>query len=735
MSSNPSNYGATPEEWANFDLCLGLTRDLLPVVANPDAKISAKSKMRDKGKVPSIYNRDKEVVGMSEWTRRETTEVDIERWARQADYGICIQTREVRALDIDVTDPLLADRIRVRIELLLGMNMPTRYRDNSSKILIAFRLKGNMPKRVIRVTEKVLNIATGATIQPAQIIEFLATGQQFVACGTHSSGARLKWYWADHADFPEITLDQFNDLWAALEKEFACAPSSVGNIRKRGDHFEAPDELTPKLIDKGLVLGEGSDGQLFIECPWKDGHSMDSGVTETAYFPRGTGGYELGHFVCMHAGCKSHSDTDFEEALGLRDDMFETLPAVVETDDKGVLVLDAPRYTHTKQGEVDASLYNLALALERPDQCGRSIAYDTFRNEMLIMFPGKPWRPMTDGDIVNLRRHLERVRFFKPIGREIMRDALTAHAEAMRIDSAIEFANSLPKWDGVERVRRTMADYYGAADTPYADAVSRYLWTALAGRALVPGIKADMAVILQGDQGLIKSTAIMALVPSEDLFTELNLSDDDEKLARLMRGKLIAELGELRGFYSREFEAIKAWIVRRFDSWVPKYKEMAISALRRCVLVGTTNHAEFLIDETGHRRFLPITVGRADINRLVKDNTQLWAEAVALFKKDGIHWQDAERLAKAEHAKFTVHDSWEEIVSTWLQTPDIDDTKPIDREWIKTSDVLSGALNIDARGSNTGNEKRVAKVLKALGYERTVKRVDGRPMKVFARKQ
>jgi len=30
-------WGAFPEDWTHFDLALGLTEDLLPVVSNPDA--------------------------------------------------------------------------------------------------------------------------------------------------------------------------------------------------------------------------------------------------------------------------------------------------------------------------------------------------------------------------------------------------------------------------------------------------------------------------------------------------------------------------------------------------------------------------------------------------------------------------------------------------------------------------------------------------------------------------
>lgn len=732
MTETSPCYGATIQEWGTFDILMGLTADLLPVVSNPKATISPDSKMKDKGKVPSIYNRHGHVVGIQDWTRKSTDEVDIERWSKRRDYGICIQTRNVRALDVDVPDATKAAMIAMVVEQELGFTPPVRYRDNSWKFLMAFRIAGDMPKRVIKVQEKV--VKDGATVQPAWLIEFLANGQQFVAAGTHSTGARIEWKWGDHEDFPEVTLEQFEKLWKRLCKMFAIEAPVEGGIRKRGAHMDIDDAVAQELHEKNLVLGEGNDGQLFIECPWMDGHSMDSGVTQTAYFPRGTGGYELGHFKCLHAGCATHSDTDFEEKLGLRDDMFGVVTDV-ETDETGRELAPLPKFQRNKQGFIEACLYNLRLALERSDLCGCEIRFDTFRTEDMIRYPAGEWRGMTDGDSINLREHLEKKFKFKNIGREMMRDAIVAHGERHQFDTATEWLECLAPWDGVPRVGRFLAEYFGAEDDDYATAVSTYLWTALAGRCMVPGIKADMALVLQGEQGVIKSTAISAIAPWEDAFAELSLGDDEDKLVRLMRGKLVVELGELRGFYMREFEAIKAFLVKRRDQWVPKYRERAISAARRCIFIGTTNHTEFLVDETGNRRFLPIHVERADIKRIRKDRLQLWAEARDLFMAGGIAWADAERLGKGEHDKFVVHDSWEDDITKWLHTEDMTGEKPVEKFYLKTNEVLRDALNIDARSSSAAHEKRVAKVLKSLGYVMKRERVEGKRQRVYVKMQ
>jgi len=173
-----SRYGATAQEWDHFSRVLGLTADLLPVVSNPDAVISPRSSLLSIGKTPSLYNQDRQVVGIAKWPHHVASVEDIARWSAEPDYGICIITRTIRALGVDVTDFKAADAIRAFL-CDQGWVLPERTRNNSPKFLQTFRLGGVLSKRVMMVA--------------GGIIEFLATGQQFVACGTHPSGSRYEW--------------------------------------------------------------------------------------------------------------------------------------------------------------------------------------------------------------------------------------------------------------------------------------------------------------------------------------------------------------------------------------------------------------------------------------------------------------------------------------------------------------------------------------------------------------
>jgi len=145
VNADAHRYGATQADWDHFTLMyLGLEEDLLPVVCKPGATISPRSSIKAPGKVPSQYNGNGELVGIPDWTRHRATAGDIGRWQGNGDYGICVQTRRVRALDVDVTDPELAARVAAFIEARYP-GLPRRQRPNSSKFLLGdlnhFRLR------------------------------------------------------------------------------------------------------------------------------------------------------------------------------------------------------------------------------------------------------------------------------------------------------------------------------------------------------------------------------------------------------------------------------------------------------------------------------------------------------------------------------------------------------------------------------------------------------------------
>lgn len=731
-------HGATADDWAHLALVLG-PQDLLPVVSNPGAQISEMSTLKGKGKTPSLYNRDHKVVGIPGWAQKQSTDAEIARWAKEDDYGICIITRRARALDIDVANVGVADRIQLAFEALAagGDHLPVRHREGTGKRLLAFVLVGSYPKRSFKLRA---DLGEG-------LVEFLGDGQQFVALGTHfkgdgtPSGTRYEWLGGLPYDLPVLDQAAFETAWDALAAEFGDGASvtSATSDRNRADIDGLADPVAQYLDEQGLVLSVQGE-KVFVECPWKSGHTSDSGISETCWLVAGSRGFQQGHFQCMHASCQGREDVAFLDEIGFRASAFSDLgaePSQVTPGSKVDVFVRRGMHGFKRDGNgaILPTIGNVEIGLSRPDLCGAVVRYDAFLDDLIINGPDEQWRVFTDADAVRLRVTLADLGF-KPVGKELMRDALTLHARDNTFDSATDWLQGLEPWDGVERVAGSMHRYFAWEDTPYADAVGRYLFTALAGRVMEPGCKADMALILQGPQGLLKSSAVEALAPAPEMFRELSLHDlESDNLARALRGCLVGELAELKGLRGRESEAIRAWIVRKHERWVPKFVERQTSFPRRCVLIGTSNPKEVLDDDTGERRWLPgECMGALDIAGLIADRGQLWAEGLFRWGILGIEWQDAERLARAEHVKFKARDTWADVVAQWLDEPvDVSGETANGRGWVRLTDVFSGALNREASHVSRPDELRLGRVLRGLGWKSQGHRVDGKSIWCWVR--
>jgi hypothetical protein len=691
--------GASPAEWDHFAQTLALSTDLLPVVCNHGASIAPSSSLKRLGKVPSLYNRNGEAIGMIDWPLHQSSDLEIRRWAKVSDYGICIQTRLVRGIDVDVPDPVKAQCIEQFIYGCLMRRLPKRMRPNSGKFLLACRVAGDLAKEDFPVE--------------GGIIEFLANGQQFIGIGTHESGVHYEWEGGLPTEIPELEPEEFKDLWKALQDEFAIGEVNGGvtSTRKRGQTVVMQDETADYLRASNLVLGTDRNSSLFIKCPWDSQHTSGTpGDGSTVYMPAGTNGYTQGHYKCLHAHCVGRTDKEFEDALGVVINQFQVIPP----NPNGPAPL--PAFTRDNRGRIYSTVSNITAAVRRSSICALDLGLDLFRDEIMKSDPGTgQWQAFTDADYTRLRISLENFGF-RAISHETIRQVVCLVADENQFDSAQIWLTS-QAWDGVPRVETFLIKYFGAEDTPYIRAVANYIWTAMAGRVLVPGIKADMAPILVGAQGAGKSSGVAAMVPSIEFFTEISFHEKEDDLSRRMRGRLLAEISELRGLSTKDLESVKAFVTRTQESWVPKFREFAINYLRRIFLIGTTNSDQFLADETGNRRFLPVKVGNVAVDEIRRDCAQLWAEGQEMFRLVGVRWAGVETLAKDAHEEHTIADSWEEPVSAWLLEPyELTGIKPKDRPYLLSNQVLTEALRLDAKNVTRREEMRIAKVLRGFGY-------------------
>ena len=159
-----------------------------------------------------------------------------------------------------------------------------------------------------------------------------------------------------------------------------------------------------------------------------------------------------------------------------------------------------------KKGNVKDSLTNIATII-RCDPLLQNIVFNEFKGTLDVIGP-IPWSQVkpgwSDADMANAKLYFERVYgIWSPAK---FKDALLAVVSVERTYHPVrEYLDSLV-WDGTERLDTLLVEYMGAEDTPYVRAVTRKALCAAVARIYEPGIKFDSMLVLNGPQGMGKST-------------------------------------------------------------------------------------------------------------------------------------------------------------------------------------------------------------------------------------
>jgi putative DNA primase/helicase len=318
-------------------------------------------------------------------------------------------------------------------------------------------------------------------------------------------------------------------------------------------------------------------------------------------------------------------------------------------------------------------LHNVVLILSEHPEWAGVIAMDRFSGRILKRKPGPHGGDVgewSDLDDTRTTLWLSKVYEFEP-QQKIMIQAVEAVAENNGFHEVQAYLKGL-KWDGIPRVEKAgwLATYLGAEDTDYNRiAGMRWMISAVA-RVMRPGVKADHVLILEGPQGLGKSTALRILFG--DYFSDSPMRLGDREAAMMIRGVWGVELGELDSFNKAESTAAKQFFGASDDRYRSPWGKRPATVKRQCVFCGSTNQVVYLKDETGNRRIWPVTCTRADADELRADRDQLWAEAVVLYER-GEPWYplESERpMFEEEQEKRLPDDGDSQRLRTWLESPD-----------------------------------------------------------------
>ena len=246
-------------------------------------------------------------------------------------------------------------------------------------------------------------------------------------------------------------------------------------------------------------------------------------------------------------------------------------------------------------------------------------------------------------------------------------------------------------------------------------------------RIMKPGCKLDTMVVLEGGQGVFKSTSIRVLF-GDEWFSDSKLTIGDKDALAQMQGKWCYEMSEMDAHRKADDTAFKQFLSSPVDRVRWHYGKRAEDVPRQCIFVGTTNMDHYGKDETGMRRVWPAVVGRVDLASIARDRDQLFAEALVLFQ-DGTPWWVSRDVIALEPTNDPVDgpvsewdifdeqgeqrqnlDAWETPIFEWLQTNNA-------LKYVTTAQVMGDALKLDVARWTPPEQKRVNAILRRLGWK------------------
>ena len=312
-----------------------------------------------------------------------------------------------------------------------------------------------------------------------------------------------------------------------------------------------------------------------------------------------------------------------------------------------------------RSGLLENSVWNLNLILNN-DPDFASFAFNELANRIQIT-GSLPWdRPegnlyWRDADTAQLKSLID-ARYL-PFSSRNHDVAFTKIADDRHFHPIRDYLDALPAWDGESRVADLFIKYLQADDTPYVQAVTRKTFAAAVARIYRPGTKFDCVPVLDGEQGIGKSTIIKDLVTPEYYSESLSLTDmDDKSGAEKLQGFWVVEIGELAGMKKADIEKVKAFLSTSDDKYRPSYGKTVESHPRQCIIIATVNGERgYLRDITGNRRFWVIKLHQQKqkqkwhFDQNFRD--QFWAEAKAIYEAGETLYLEGDNLDAAEEAQ------------------------------------------------------------------------------------
>lgn len=571
-------------------------------------------------------------------------------------------------------------------------------------------------------------------------IEFKSLGRQVVAPLSQHPDTELLYEWDKKPKFPapKLPAGVLEKIWlpkggrtTLTDGEAVLLPEQLEEVLSRLDvlQFDSNETWEPMMFACHDATG-GAGFDEFVAWSTSDpcfadrAHEIQSRWDSLDASKTGNVTWKTLEKICRDHGVEGNLfGVEAGEFAGTED----TPPDLGVIPYQTGLDLDSVRADTNKNGDEQDSFptaLNLVTQLQTHIMIGRNLLTGLveFRKQQDWMIG----QQLNDVNLKLLRTHILLL-FKADISEGNLASALDVVASLNRFHPVVEYLDGL-EWDGEARIERMLADLFGISDSEYSRAVSQLMMVAAASRARRPGCKFDCMVILEGKQGVGKSSGLRALCKDPNWFSDAALQigpNTDAKSVISLEGTWIYEMAELEALARSQLrtEQLKAFITRQEDTFRRPYDRFPTTSPRNFIMIGTTNESGYLTDLSGNRRYLPVqVVNEIQVAEVARLRDQLWAEADQLAKEqEALHLpSDLWEVAAAEQEQRLIGDPWADTLLPVLEgqehEPIIHGEEKELVEKIHARDCLA-LLGINGGKTDVHHGRRLRKVMEALGFE------------------
>ena len=434
-------------------------------------------------------------------------------------------------------------------------------------------------------------------------------------------------------------------------------------------------------------------------CPFNPDH-----INSASVFVGKNGKYG---FKCNHDSCKKYHWKDFR--LKFEPDAYDKpLKSKKGYDGKG----KPPLAISDLESYLDALGVTIRLNL---------ITHD-------IEFNGLPedYNPESSVGDLSVILSDELLPEYSSCNKDRVLDLLRVVAGKHRYNPVVDYLNSLV-WDGVDYLSRL----YQILNIKQEDTLSRILikkWlcqcVVLANRTFSKISSndggADGVLVIQGNQGIGKTTLGRVLGTAHGFFTEgMYIDKQDKDTVRRCVSNWIIELGEIETTLKHsDVERLKSFITRASDVYRVPYGRTDETHVRRTSIMATCNSTDFLVDPSGSRRFWTVPLDTINLAELRNFNIDgLWAQIVKVTVDNG---EDYFHLTSIEQAMLRERNSHhEKLLKAEAEIRDIFEQVDNNTYLYETIVCTPTEWKSYYPELNRYDSSQVGKVLKKLGCEQS----------------